>query len=86
MMKKTLAKKVVAYSIDLSRIEGDGSFTCPKCATVISPEDESEEVYKIIDTKVVNEELVELIILCNKCESSIKLTGFQPAIDGLAYE
>ncbi len=86
MMKKSTTKSVAAHTIDLSKIEGDGSFPCPKCGTVISPEDESEEVYKIVDTKVINDELVELVIVCNNCESSIRLTGFQPAIDGLANE
>ncbi len=79
-------KKVAAYMIDLSKIEGDGSFPCPECGTVISPEDESEEVYKIINTKVINDELVELVIVCNKCKTSSKLTGFQPTIEGLANE
>jgi predicted RNA-binding Zn-ribbon protein involved in translation (DUF1610 family) len=86
MMKKTVNKNVAVHTIDLSKIEGDGSFPCPKCGTVISPEDESEEVYKIVDTKVNNDELVELVIVCNSCESSVRLTGFQPAIDGLAKE
>jgi hypothetical protein len=86
MMKKTMAKKGVLYTIDLSRIDGDGSFPCPKCGTVISPEDETEEVYKIVDTKVINDELVELVIVCDRCKSSIKLTGFQPTIDGIANE
>jgi hypothetical protein len=86
MMKKTMAKKGVLYMIDLSKIDGDGSFPCPKCGTVISPEDETEEVYKIVDTKVINDELVELVIVCDRCKSSIKLTGFQPTIDGIANE
>ena len=86
MMKKSMSKKIVAYTIDLTQIDGDGSFPCPKCGTVISPEDESEEVYKIVDTKVVNDELVELVINCNECRSNIKLTGFQQAIEGLASE
>jgi predicted RNA-binding Zn-ribbon protein involved in translation (DUF1610 family) len=86
MTKKTMDKKVAAYMIDLSKIEGDGSFPCPECGTVISPEDESEEVYKIINTKVINDELVELVIVCNKCKTSSKLAGFQPAIEGLANE
>ena len=83
MMKKSMSKKTVRYTIDLTEIDGDGSFPCPKCGTVVSPEDESEEVYKIVDTKVVNDELVELIINCNECRSNIKLTGFQQAIEGL---
>jgi predicted RNA-binding Zn-ribbon protein involved in translation (DUF1610 family) len=86
MMKKSMAKKRVRYTIDLTQIDGDGSFPCPKCGTVISPEDESEEVYKIVDTKVVNDELVELVIMCDACGSNIKLTGFQQAIEGLASE
>ena len=86
MMKKNTEKKVVAFTIDLSKIDGDGSFPCPKCGTVISPEDESEEVYKIVDTKVINEELVELVIVCNNCESSIRLAGFQQTIEGLTPE
>jgi hypothetical protein len=84
MMKKSMSKKRVPYTIDLTQIDGDGSFPCPKCGTVISPEDETEEVYKIVDTKVVNDELVELVIMCGECSSNIKLTGFQQAIEGLA--
>jgi predicted RNA-binding Zn-ribbon protein involved in translation (DUF1610 family) len=84
MMKKNVSKKSVPYTIDLTQIDGDGSFSCPKCGTVISPEDETEEVYKIVDTKVVNDELVELVIKCGECGSNIKLTGFQQTIEGLA--
>jgi hypothetical protein len=83
MMKKTMSKKSLLYTVDLTEIDGDGSFPCPKCATVISPEDESEEVYKIVDTRIVNDELVELVIMCGTCGSNIKLTGFQATIDGL---
>jgi predicted RNA-binding Zn-ribbon protein involved in translation (DUF1610 family) len=82
MMKKSMSKKSVPYSIDLTQIEGDGSFPCPKCGTVISPEDESEEVYKIVDTKIINDELVELVIMCGNCRSNIRLTGFQQSIEG----
>jgi predicted RNA-binding Zn-ribbon protein involved in translation (DUF1610 family) len=81
MMRKSMPKKSVDYTIDLIRIDGDGSFPCPKCGTVISPEDESETVYKIVNTKVINDELVELVIVCDNCESTIKLTGFQQTIE-----
>jgi hypothetical protein len=77
-----MMKKSVTYTIDLTKIDGDGSFPCPKCGTVISPEDETEEIYKIVDTKIVNDELVELVIVCSECKSSIKLTGFQQVIEG----
>ncbi len=74
MMKKL--NNDTAYKIDLVAIEGDGSFPCPKCGTSISPEDESETNYKIVDTKVVNGELAELVISCGKCKSVLQLTGF----------
>lgn len=83
MMKKGMSKKSLIYNIDLTQIEGDGSFPCPKCGIVISPEDETEEFYKIVDTKIINDELVELVIICGKCRSNIKLNGFQVAIEGL---
>jgi len=70
-------KKSSSYRINLVAIEGDGSFPCPKCGITISPEDETDENYKVIDTKVVNKELAELVIACGKCGSTIKLAGFQ---------
>jgi ribosomal protein S27AE len=84
MVKKDVSKKSVSYTIDLTKIDGDGSFPCPKCGTVMSPEDETEEIYKIVHTKVINDELVELIVMCRNCGSNIKLTGFQQIIEGLA--
>jgi predicted RNA-binding Zn-ribbon protein involved in translation (DUF1610 family) len=80
MMKK-MAKKDSVYTINLVAIEGDGSFPCPRCGTTISPEDETENNYTIVDTKVVNGDLAELIIDCGKCRSTIRITGFQQGID-----
>jgi predicted RNA-binding Zn-ribbon protein involved in translation (DUF1610 family) len=76
MMKKTSMKNKIANTIDLTRIDGDGAFPCPKCGTVISPDDETDETYHIVETKVKNDELTELILTCNKCGTTIKLTGF----------
>ena len=76
-MKKAVVQKSVAFTLDLTTIEGDGAFPCPKCGAVISPEDETEETYKIVDTKIVNDELVELVVVCSTCGSTIKLAGFQ---------
>ena len=84
MTKKDMANKSVPFMIDLTRIDGDGSFPCPECGTVISPEDESEEVYKIVNTKVLNDQLVELVVICGNCRSTIVLTGFETTIEGLA--
>jgi predicted RNA-binding Zn-ribbon protein involved in translation (DUF1610 family) len=75
MMKKEAVKKSM-YTIDLTRIDGDGAFPCPKCGTVISPDDETEENYQIFDTKVKDDELAELTLTCRKCRSTIKLVGF----------
>ncbi len=76
MMKKTTVKREASYTIDLTRIDGDGAFSCPKCGTVISPEDETEETYQIVETKVKDDELAELVLTCKKCGSTIKLVGF----------
>jgi len=66
------------YIIDLAKIEGKGDFPCPNCGVVISPDDETETVYSILDTKARGASLEELTIQCNKCGSKIRLTGFLP--------
>ena len=76
MMRKTATKKGGTYTVDLTKIDGDGAFQCPKCSAIISPEDETEEVYTIVETKVKKDELTELILKCNQCGSKIKLVGF----------
>jgi 5-methylcytosine-specific restriction endonuclease McrA len=76
MMKRTTVKKDLIYTIDLTKIDGDGAFQCPKCGTLISPDDETDETYHVVETKVKKDELAELILTCNKCGSTIKLTGF----------
>jgi len=64
------------FTVDLAKIEGKGDFPCPNCSVNISPEDETESVYTIAETKVKGEVLEELVILCNKCKSKIRLVGF----------
>jgi predicted RNA-binding Zn-ribbon protein involved in translation (DUF1610 family) len=86
MMNESVIKKTLFYKVNLSQVEGEGSFPCPKCGTMISPDDESEEVYKIVDTKVVNDELVEVIITCNTCGTIIKLTGFNQFMENSSIE
>ena len=81
-MKKTVVEKSMMYSVDLTKIDGDGAFRCPKCGVIISPDDETEEIYAIIETKVKDDELVELILICNNCGSKIRLTGFLPQPEG----
>jgi len=81
-MKKAATKKTMTYTIDLTKIDGDGAFPCPKCGTIISPDDDTEEIYQILETKVKNDELAELILMCNKCGSAIKLVGFLSQPEG----
>lgn len=81
MMKKQTLKREKLCTLDLSTIEGEGSFPCPKCGTIISPDDETEEVYKIVDTKVVGDELAELVICCGTCRTTIRIVGFQRVLE-----
>ena len=69
-------KQPLVCELDLTRTRGDGDFPCPKCGIVISPEDETEDVYRILETKVRNQALEELTIQCNKCATRIRLIGF----------
>jgi hypothetical protein len=73
-------KQTAITELDLTKIDGNGDFPCPSCGVTISPEDESEEVYTIIDEKVNGEVLEELVIQCNTCSCRIRLVGF-PALD-----
>ena len=69
-------KQMLMSKLDLTKIDGNGDFPCPNCGVIISPEDESEDVYIILEEKVRNEALEELVIQCNKCSSRIRLIGF----------
>ena len=69
-------KQKQSCGLDLTKISGKGEFTCPKCGVTISPDDETEEVYSILEAKVKKQTLKELLIQCNRCANQIKLTGF----------
>jgi len=69
-------KQVLVHKINLIEIEGKGDFLCPCCGAKISPNDETEEVYSILEPKVRNNTLESLLIRCNKCSNKILLTGF----------
>ncbi len=75
-----MRKKI--YKVDLTTIEGGGDFPCPKCGILLSPDDESEEVYTIIETYIGDEDNLEsMIIRCNKCKSTINLEGFAALLE-----
>lgn len=65
------------FTVDLAKVDGDGAFRCPKCGNPISPDDETEQNYVILDRNVVSDSLEFLRIKCQKCASVIRLEGFQ---------
>jgi hypothetical protein len=69
-------KQLSVYNLDLTRLEGKGDFTCPCCGCLISPDDETEEVYSVLEAKVSDNLLEDLTVRCNRCGSKIVLTGF----------
>ena len=70
-------KPLSALRVDLTKIEGDGEFPCPSCGAMISPDDESEATYEIVDIATKDDgSLEDLTILCKKCRSTILLEGF----------
>jgi hypothetical protein len=69
-------KQVLVHKIDLLELEGNGDFLCPFCGATISPDDETEDVYSVMETKVRNARLENVLIQCNNCSNKILLTGF----------
>jgi phage terminase large subunit GpA-like protein len=64
------------FKVDLTKIRGKGDFDCPKCGTRISPNDRTEKKYRILETLMKGDELDAVMLQCNRCESQIRLTGF----------
>jgi len=69
-------KQVLVHKIDLLELEGKGDFLCPYCGSTISPDDETEDVYSVLEAKVRNDRLENVLIQCNNCSNKILLTGF----------
>ena len=69
-------KQLLVYKVDLLQTEEEGEFLCPCCRTIISPDDETEDVYSVLEAKVRNDKLDNLLIQCNICSNKILLTGF----------
>jgi hypothetical protein len=65
-----------AYKVDLTKIDGNGDFPCPRCGNLISPDETTEETYCILEPKVNSHGLAEVVLCCNICQSHINLTGF----------
>jgi len=69
-------KQIQVHTIDLTKIEGNGEFSCPNFRVTISPEDETESVHSVLETKVRNVSLKELTIVSTEYGSNISLIGF----------
>jgi len=69
-------KHAETHTLDLTQMDGNGDFPCPKCGIVISPEDSTEEKYSVLKAKVKGDGLDEVVILCNSCGTHIQLIGF----------
>jgi len=71
-------KQTSAFRIDLNNIEGSGDFPCPSCGVIISPDDDSEKIYKIVNMETYEDgSLKTLTLLCKKCQATIILVGFE---------
>lgn len=63
------------FEVDIGKIRGEGDFLCPLCGILISPDDESDETFTVLETKGDGEIIEEVVIQCKKCQSKIKLIG-----------
>jgi phage terminase large subunit GpA-like protein len=57
-------------------MKGSGEFRCPKCGAEVSPDDETENVYVVLETVMKGDCLERIILQCNKCGAQIHLIGF----------
>lgn len=69
-------ERIESYTIDLTEIEGSGKFKCPRCGVEISPDDNTEDAYVILESVMKGNRLERIILQCNRCKSKIHLTGF----------
>jgi ribosomal protein S27AE len=69
-------QRIKCYTIDLTKIKGSGEFRCPRCGAEMSPDDETEEVYTILEAITKGDSLERIILQCNKCGSQVHLIGF----------
>ncbi len=75
-MKTRRVKQIHSYSVDQARTDKKGAFPCPCCGGFISPTDHSEKAFSILEARMTDRGLEEIVIRCNRCDSQINLTGF----------
>jgi predicted RNA-binding Zn-ribbon protein involved in translation (DUF1610 family) len=78
-MKQKLANQLTVYRMELDEINRNGSLPCPGCGAHISPDDQTEEVYTLLDINMNGVGLDEIVIRCNRCRSQIYISGFSKA-------
>ena len=69
-------KQLMVYIVDLLKLGGNGDFSCPCCGVTISPDDETQEIYTILEASVKDDKLENLLIKCKNCSKEILITGF----------
>ncbi len=71
-------KQTLEFKIDLTKIEGEGEFTCPRCGQAISPDAEPGETYEIVDYAADGDgSTEEIVIRCERCMSTLHIGGFE---------
>jgi endogenous inhibitor of DNA gyrase (YacG/DUF329 family) len=76
-LRELFLQKTKCHIIDLTKVEGSGDVKCPTCGTTISPDDDTEDTYTILETEMKGDRLDRMTLKCNKCQTQIRLTGFQ---------
>jgi hypothetical protein len=78
-MKQKTVNQLTVYRMELDDINRNGSLPCPSCGAHISPEDQTEEVYTLLDVNMNGAGLEEIVIRCNRCQSQIYISSFSKA-------
>lgn len=78
-MERQGLKQIQVCTIDLAKIEGNGDFSYPNRRVTISLEDETVGVYSVLEAKIRNVSLEELVIVSNECVSNVRFVGFLSA-------
>jgi hypothetical protein len=69
-------KMAINDIVDVAKIEGLGDFTCSICGSNISPDDTTEDNYKILEIRLVDRFPDEVLLQCNECQNIISVIGF----------
>ncbi len=72
-MDVSIIMPTLEYTLDLTKMHGEGEFPCPNCGREISPDHENG--YKVTDTIMQGQNLLSIKIKCG-CGAKITLTGF----------